>query len=87
MEQNMIQITIKLFAIYQEVYGQENIVLSIKKNTEVKDILDYIINQKKPLLNSWRNLTRIAVNYQFVDDDYILQNGDEIAFIPPVSGG
>ncbi|MFA7553002.1 MAG: molybdopterin converting factor subunit 1 [Spongiibacteraceae bacterium] len=28
-----------------------------------------------------------AVNHQVVDDAYMLQDGDEIAFFPPVTGG
>lgn len=29
----------------------------------------------------------IAVNEEFVQDDFIIQENDEIALIPPVSGG
>ncbi|MFS0783056.1 MoaD/ThiS family protein [Bacillus sp. 1P06AnD] len=28
-----------------------------------------------------------AVNEEFVDDAYVLEKGDVVAFIPPVSGG
>jgi len=40
-----------------------------------------------PELNQWRNLTRFGVNLQFVEPDAILQDGDEVVLIPPVSGG
>ncbi|NJN52799.1 MAG: MoaD/ThiS family protein [Gammaproteobacteria bacterium] len=30
---------------------------------------------------------RAAVNQEFVDLDYALQDGDEVAFLPPVTGG
>jgi sulfur-carrier protein len=30
---------------------------------------------------------RVAVNEEFVDQDFALSSGDVVAFIPPVSGG
>jgi sulfur-carrier protein len=30
---------------------------------------------------------RVAVNEEFVDSGFVLQAGDVVAFIPPVSGG
>lgn len=29
----------------------------------------------------------IAVNTEYVDNDHVLGHGDEVAFLPPVSGG
>lgn len=34
-----------------------------------------------------RPATRLARNGEYVSDDAVLQTGDEIALIPPVSGG
>lgn len=79
-------ITIKLFAIYQEVYQQSELIRTIPEDITAKDILQQIIREK-PELEPWIDITRFAVNLQFVSPDYILQSGDEIAFIPPVSGG
>jgi len=30
---------------------------------------------------------RVSANAEFVDWDYVLKNGDELVFIPPVAGG
>jgi molybdopterin synthase sulfur carrier subunit len=30
---------------------------------------------------------RAAVNHQLVNDDYLIQDQDEVGFFPPVSGG
>ncbi len=32
-------------------------------------------------------LVRVAVNYDYVDLDHTLSDGDEVAFFPPVTGG
>jgi molybdopterin synthase sulfur carrier subunit len=49
-------------------------------------VCDRLITQQ-PKLNQWRELTRFGVNLQFVEPDTLLQNGDEVVLIPPVSGG
>ncbi|MEO1182153.1 MAG: MoaD/ThiS family protein [Cyanobacteria bacterium J06636_28] len=40
-----------------------------------------------PDLKQWQDLTRFGVNLQFVDANTPLNDGDEVVFIPPVSGG
>lgn len=81
-----IKITVKLFAAYQEAYGVPELILEVPSQTTVSAILAQLINEH-PELNQWRNLTRFGVNLQFVDPENILQNGDEVVLIPPVSGG
>ncbi|MBS3029066.1 MAG: MoaD/ThiS family protein [Dolichospermum sp. DET50] len=81
-----ITITIKLFAIYQEVYGVNELVWDFPDGTTVQSVCDRLITQQ-PKLSQWRELTRFGVNLQFVEPDTILQNGDEVVLIPPVSGG
>lgn len=86
MKENLITVTVKLFAAYQEVYQEDEIVLAFPYETRVIEVLNKIIEDKSEL-EKWRNLTRLAVNLDFVGEDFILSNGDEIALIPPVSGG
>jgi len=81
-----VNITVKLFAAYQEAFGVSDLRLSLAKNTSVKSVLDYLLKEH-PELEPWRNLTRFGVNYHFVEADTVLQDGDEIVLIPPVSGG
>jgi molybdopterin synthase sulfur carrier subunit len=81
-----ITITVKLFAIYQEVYQTSHLTLEFPPHTPVSEVLEYII-APYPQLEKWREVTRFGVNLQFVSGEKILQNGDEIVLIPPVSGG
>lgn len=86
MSETCLVITVKLFAIYQEVYGQEEIQLQLPQNSQVSAVLDTIIAQQ-PTLEKWRDLTRFGIDYQFVPPDTILEMGNEVVLIPPVSGG
>ena len=81
-----INVTVKLFAAYQEAYGVSELMLELPPETTVALVLDQLVNEH-PELNQWRNLTRFGVNLQFVEPDTTLQNGDEVVLIPPVSGG
>ncbi|MDJ0845436.1 MoaD/ThiS family protein [Crocosphaera sp.] len=86
MTQSLITVTIKLFAIYQEVYGVPELKRQLPSETTVTHVLLMII-QEHPELKKWQSITRFSINYQFVEADTKLQNGDELVFIPPVSGG
>lgn len=79
-------ITIKLFAIYQEAYGQTELIRTFSNPTAIADVLATIL-QEQPQLTPWRDVTRFGLNYQFVNPETLLKDGDEIVFIPPVSGG
>ena len=81
-----IQITVKLFAIFQEVFATDEMQINIKSDTSVSQIFDRLVSQH-PHLEKWRSLTRYAVNLNFAEPHTILKNGDEVALIPPVSGG
>lgn len=86
MPEPSITVTIKLFAAYQEAYGSPELVLEFPPSAPVSAVLDRLIHEH-PELQQWRNVTRFGVNLQFVEPDTLLQNGDEVALIPPVSGG
>jgi molybdopterin synthase sulfur carrier subunit len=86
MSQPSITITLKLFAAYQEAYGISQISRNFPPQTTVKAVLETLIGEH-PELEQWRDVTRFGVNFQFVEGDVLLFDGDEVVFIPPVSGG
>jgi sulfur-carrier protein len=81
-----IQVTVKLFAIYQEVLKTPEIQLELPANSTVTTVLDRLIAQH-PILQTWRNITQFGVNLEQSPADRVLEDGDEVVLIPPVSGG
>lgn len=85
-QQPSIKITVKLFAAYQEAYGVSELKLDLASPVSAVGVLDDLLD-RQPQLKPLRKLTRFGVNLQFVDGNTILQDGDELVLIPPVSGG
>jgi len=86
MSESAITITVKLFAAYQEAYGVPELILEFPPNTPVAAVLERLISEH-PQLKQWQDLTRFGINLEFVEPDTLLQDGDEVVLIPPVSGG
>lgn len=83
---NEINITVKLFAAFQEAIADPQIQLTLPLHSPVIAVFEELARQY-PVLEQWRSLTRYAINLDFVEPDTLLQDGDEVALIPPVSGG
>lgn len=81
-----IAVTIKLFAAYQEAFGVPELQRKFPVGTSAIAVLEALIGDR-PELEAWREVTRFGINLDFAAPETILQDGDEIVFIPPVSGG
>jgi len=75
---------IKAFGITKDFLGGKDTVIEIKGQT-VGD-LRAELNERYPQLLGLRSLY-IAVNSDYAEEDRTLEVTDEIALIPPVSGG
>ena len=47
---------------------------------------DEVLRRYPAITSNVRSLV-VAVNQEYRDHDYVLSSGDEVALIPPVSGG
>ena len=81
-----IKVTVKLFAAYQEAYGVQELELEVSPGTTVEGVGDRL-RSPHPSLKSLAINTRYGINLEFVAANTVVQNGDEIVLIPPVSGG
>lgn len=80
-------ITIKLFAILRERTRCDQLSLDYQGGT-VSDLLKQV-TREYPALSDLLQPGRImiSVNYEFVRMDGLVKDGDEVAFMPPFSGG
>jgi molybdopterin synthase sulfur carrier subunit len=78
------RLTIKTFGIASDIMSGKNVAVEITGNT-VGDLRKEL-SIKYPSLDKLNSLF-IAVNRAYADNETILLATDEIALIPPVSGG
>jgi len=79
-------IKIHYFARCRLLAGCSEETFEMKSPCSVDEVRDLIIS-RHPNLRAMLNITRIALNCEFTDGSEMIKAGDEIALIPPVSGG
>jgi sulfur-carrier protein len=79
-------IVVKLFAAYQDAYGLPELSLEVEQRITVREVGDRI-RAPHPALHPLASITRYGINLNFVEPEAIVQEGDEVVLIPPVSGG
>jgi molybdopterin converting factor subunit 1 len=77
-------IKVRLFASYREAAGTARLETPLPTGARVRDLVD-LLAFRLPSLRTAPGL--VAVNHSYVGPDFTLHDGDEAAFIPPVSGG
>jgi len=74
-------IEVKFFASLRERLGQGAVQLESAKPMTVADVWQHCTEQAMP-----PNVL-MAVNLEYVQADHPVNDGDEVAFFPPVTGG
>jgi molybdopterin converting factor subunit 1 len=75
------EVRVLLFAMLRERAGARELTIELPDGARVRDALDSLGDLAKglPLV--------MAVNREYAPEDHVLDPGDELALIPPVSGG
>lgn len=80
------KIKLEYFAIYRDLLGKSSEEVEVSEGLTIKELFlqkTDSLKDRDELLES----TVFAVNSDYEDCSYIVQDNDEIVFIPPVSGG
>lgn len=81
-----ITVTLRLFAVYRERVGADCLDVRLPEGATVDDALQWLV-EEHPAAASLLPTTMVAVNQSYVERSHPLQAMDEVALIPPVSGG
>jgi MoaE-MoaD fusion protein len=81
-----IAVRARLFARLREQAGTDTENVELPSGSTVADVYD-AVRKLHPQLEASRSVVRAALNQEFADWNASVADGDEVAFIPPVSGG
>lgn len=81
-----IAVKVRFFARLREQAGVEVESLQVPAGSSLADLYAGL-TRSHPALERERTAVRGAINQEFASWDAIVSAGDEVAFIPPVSGG
>ena len=79
-------IVVRFFALYRERAGCSNATVELPKGATVTDLTDEV-RRRFPGLAPPQVKIVVAVNADYAEYDTVLQPGDDVCLIPPVSGG
>ena len=77
---------VRLFAILRDVVGEGEIAITVPTGATVSYLENEIV-KKYPQLKSFSTRFVTSVNCKVTSGDTIISSSDEIALLPPVSGG
>jgi len=79
------KVRVRLFASYREAAGGEWLEQVLPDGARVRDLL--LALSRRPGLGSAAGRALVARRMEYVAADAALEEGDEVAVLPPLSGG
>jgi molybdenum cofactor biosynthesis protein MoaC len=81
------EVDVRLFAVFRERAGRDRLSLELPEGANVAEAIEALgrLPELEELIAAMP--VRAALNREYVGDDARLAEGDELALIPPVSGG
>ena len=80
------KVRVRLFAVLRDAMGRSELDLELPEDATPEDAWRHLVKEHPALAPRRRSLAA-AVNRRYAAFDAPLTEGDEVVFIPPVSGG
>lgn len=80
------KITLRLFGSLRESVGESTLTVELDEGARVADLRHWLA-RRNPLVDQFGDRLAASVNLEIAVADKALQDGDEVAFLPPVAGG
>jgi molybdopterin converting factor subunit 1 len=80
------RVTVRLFARLRDLAGSGEVVRDVQAPATVQTIWRSLVADF-PAIAEYERSMSVAVNADYSKMSAVVQEGDEVAFLPPVSGG
>ncbi|HMJ06616.1 MAG TPA: MoaD/ThiS family protein [Chthoniobacterales bacterium] len=80
------KVRVQFFSHLKEIVGTAQMEEEITGDVSVRALLENLY-ARYPKLREWDKSILVGAGVEFVERDYALKAGDEIAIMPPVQGG
>ena len=81
------QITVLFFATLRDVVGARQLTIELDESASTIERLRAALTERYPAAEDNLKVALAAINEEFAFDRDRIDDGDEVAFFPPVSGG
>ena len=80
------RVKVRLFARLRDIAGAGELERDVPAPATAQSVWNVLVAEKPPLAEYERAIS-VAVNTEYSRMNAVLTDGDEVAFLPPVSGG
>jgi len=80
------RVTVRLFARLRDISGSGELSRDVEENATIRSVWRRLVDEFPELAEYERSISS-AVNADYARMDQAVHDGDEVAFLPPVSGG
>jgi molybdopterin converting factor subunit 1 len=80
------QVRVLYFGILKDVVGRSFSEMDLPEGLSVAELVGRHEREKGASAEVWSSIA-VAVNQQYAKPEDVLRDGDEVALLPPVSGG
>lgn len=80
------RVIVRLFGAVREAVGEKELSVELPEGARAADLRDRLAD-RHPVFADFGERLAVSVNLEISSPEAVLREGDEVAFLPPVSGG
>jgi MoaE-MoaD fusion protein len=82
----LMQVSVLYFGVLRDIFRREKELIALPAGATVETLLDHYRGLAPDQRGLWSSVA-VAVNQEYARKDQLISEGDEVAMLPPVSGG